>query len=134
MGTLGRRAFVAATIFVSPLFRLLGIAQQPFSLDDFLALSSRLTGQRDLDRDGAELLLTALLETPGNLQKLRQPDEALEREIIAAWYTGLYTLRGEPRLMTHTGALQWRAMGMPAPGTCASRFGAWADPPRTTAR
>jgi hypothetical protein len=133
MSRLGRRAFVAAMAFVSPLLRTVAVAQA-FSLDDFLALSSRLTGQRDLDRDAAEILLKALLATPGNAQKLRQPDAALEREIIAAWYTGMYTLRGEQRLATHTGALQWRALGMPAPGSCSDRFGAWADPPRPIAR
>ena len=133
MSRLGRRAFVAAIAFVSPLLRRVGAAQS-FSLDDFLTLSSRLTGRRDLDRDGAEILLKALLATPGTAEKLRRPDAALEREILAAWYTGMYTLRGERRLATHTGALQWRALGMPAPGTCVDRFGAWADPPRTAAR
>jgi hypothetical protein len=133
MTRLGRRAFVTALAFLSPLLEMVGVAQE-FSLDDFLALSSRLTGRRDLDRDGAAILLKALLATPGNAQKLKQPDAALEREIIVAWYTGMYTLRGEQRLATHTGALQWRALGMPAPGTCAGRFGAWADPPRPVGR
>ena len=133
MRRLGRRAFVAAMAFVTPLFRTVGVAQS-FSLDDFLALSSRLTGRRDLDRDGAAILLDARVATPGTAGKLRRPDAALEREIIVAWYTGMCTLRGERRVATHTGALQWRALGAPAPGTCVDRFGAWADPPRTTAR
>ena len=133
MSRLGRRAFVAAMAFVSPWLRSHAVAQS-FSVEEFVTLSSRLTGHRDLDRDGAAILLKALLSIPGNAEKLRQPDEALEREIISAWYTGLYNAGGEPRLATHTGALQWRALRMPAPGTCTGRFGAWSDPPRAAAR
>jgi hypothetical protein len=65
---------------------------------------------------------------------LTQPDAALEREIISAWYTGAYDVRGERQIVTHTGALQWRALGLPAPGACAGRFGAWSQPPRPPAR
>jgi hypothetical protein len=118
---------------LSPLLRSVGVAQV-FTLDEFVALSSRLTGRRDLDRDTAEILLKAFLATPGHAERLRQPDSALEREIIAAWYTGVSTVGDQPRLATHTGALQWRALGIPAPGTCSGRFGAWAEPPRPNAR
>jgi hypothetical protein len=62
--------------------------------------------------------------------RLARPDAALEREIIVAWYTGVQQARGEAQMVTHTGALQWRAMGMPAPGTCVGPFGTWATPPR----
>ena len=133
MSSLGRRSFLATAALLTPLARLIG-AEQPFTLDDFLALSSRLTGHSDLDRDAAGTFLEALLETPGTAARLARPDAALEREIIAGWYTGVCEARGERRLFTHAGALQWRALGMPAPGTCAGRFGAWADPPRTTTR
>ena len=53
--------------------------------------------------------------------------------IIEWWYTGAYTVGGERRLATHTGALMWAALGMPAPGTCTGSFGAWSRPPRTIA-
>ena len=133
MPVLGRRAFLAVAACLSPLARMKGGAQS-FSLDDFIKLSSRLTGRTDLDRPTADIFLKALLSTPANAARLRRPDAALEREIVTSWYTGTYQLRGERRLATHTRALQWRALGMPAPGTCAGRFGAWSQPPRTSAR
>jgi Membrane bound FAD containing D-sorbitol dehydrogenase len=141
LATLGRRAFFAAATYIaawcSPLGRMAGAAQpqkQSPSLDDFLALSSRLTGRTDLDRAAAAVFLKGLLDTPGNAERLMRPDAALEREIIVSWYTGTYDVRGERRLATHTGALQWRAMGVAVPGACAGRFGAWSQPPRAPAR
>lgn len=130
---LGRRAFLTVLAFASPLARLAGVAQS-FPLDDFVRLSSRLTGRTDLDRAAAAAILKGLLATPANAARLMEPDAAMEREIIMAWYTGLYDLRGERRLATHAGALQWRAIGVPVPGSCAGRFGAWSQPPRTPAR
>ena len=121
----------------APIARLAGAAQAQApapSLDDFLAWSSRLTGRTDLDRAAAAVYLKALLDTPGNAQRLRRPDAALEREVIVSWYAGTYEVRGERRLATHTGALQWRAIGVTAPGACSGRFGAWSQPPRTAVR
>ena len=129
---LGRRAFLSLVAFVSPLARMTGIAQS-FSLDDFLALSSRLTGHTNLDRAAAGTFLKALASSP-NAAKLSRPDAALEREIIAAWYTGAHDVAGERRLVTHTGALKWRVIGIPVPGACAGRFGAWSQPPRAANR
>ena len=129
MTRLGRRAFVAAVALFAPAFRASTRAQS-ISLDDFLALSSRLTGYTNLDRETAGIFLKNLLATPGIAAQLARPDAALERDIIVAWYTGVHQVRGEPELVTHTGALQWRALGMPAPGTCVGSFGTWADPHR----
>lgn len=129
---LGRRAFLSLVAFVSPLARMAGVAQS-FSLDDFLALSSRLTGHTNLDRAAAGTFLKALASS-ANAAKLTRPDAALEREIITAWYTGAHDVAGERRLATHAGALKWRAMGILPPGMCAGRFGAWSRPPRTANR
>jgi len=129
----GRRAFLTVITFFSPLARIAGLAQS-VSLDDFLEVSSRLTGRTDLDRAAAAAILKGLLSTPANATRLAQPDAAMEREIIVAWYTGLYDRGGERQLATHTGALQWRAIGVRVPGSCAGRFGAWSQPPRTQAR
>jgi hypothetical protein len=128
---LGRRAFLAAFALAAPWTRAARASQAPaFSLDEFIALSSRLTGHTNLSRPAADLFLKALLATPGNAARLRQPDPALEREIIIAWYTGAHDAGGQRRLATHTGALKWQALGVPAPGTCAGRFGAWSQPPQ----
>ena len=130
MNTVGRRAFLAAIALIAPAFRASPRAQS-FSVDDFLALSSRLTGYDNLDRETAGIFLKNLLATPGNIVRLARPDAALERDIIVAWYSGVHQVRGEAQLVTHSGALQWRALSMPAPGTCVGPFGSWAKPHRS---
>ena len=130
MNTVGRRAFLAAAALIVPAFPASPRAQS-FSVDDFLALSSRLTGYDNLDRETAGIFLKNLLATPGNLVRLARPDAALERDIIVAWYSGVHQVRGEAQLVTHSGAVQWRALGMPAPGTCVGPFGSWAKPHRS---
>ena len=126
----GRRAFFTALGLVMPWFRAAPHAQS-FSLDDFLALSARLTGHTDLDRKTGSMLLNNLLAAPDVATRLARPDAALERDIIVAWYTGVQQVRGEARVVTHAGALQWRTLGMPAPGLCVGPFGTWAKPHRS---
>ncbi|HXW08211.1 MAG TPA: sugar dehydrogenase complex small subunit [Vicinamibacterales bacterium] len=128
---LGRRAFIAALGLVTPWFRAAPRVQS-FSLDEFLALSSRLTGYTNLDREIGGILLNNLLAAPDTAAGLARPDAALERDIIVAWYTGVQQVRGDARLVTHGGALQWRALGMPAPGLCVGPFGTWAKPHRAS--
>jgi hypothetical protein len=127
---LGRRAFIAALGMVTPWFRAAPHAQS-FSLDSFLTLSGRLTGFTDLDRKVGGILLNNLLGAPDAAARLARPDVALERDIILAWYTGVQQVGDEARLVTHTGALKWRALGMPAPGLCVGPFGIWAKPLRS---
>ena len=156
MTSLSRRAFLILAALLAPAARLRAIVQPatvPMSVDEFLSLSQRLVGRPTLDAQLAGTYLNALLAVPGNAARLAQlargaasprsperlalPDDpealVLERTIIEWWYTGAYTLAGEPRLATHTGALMWNALGMPAPGTCGSAFGAWSRPPQRTA-
>lgn len=112
------------------------------SVGDFVRLSERLTGHTRLDAGVAAVYLKALMAEPANRPLLAvlvqggpssEPAlAALERTILEWWYTGTYLVRGEARLATHTGALMWSALGMPAPGTCAAPFGAWARPPRAS--
>jgi hypothetical protein len=130
MNTVGRRAFLAAIALTAPAFRASPRAQS-FSVDDFLALSSRLTGYDNLDRETAGVFLKNFLATPGDIGRLARPDAGLERDIIVFWYTGVHQVRGEAQLVTHGGALQWRALSMPAPGTCVGPFGIWAKPHRS---
>src|SRR5688572_6113958 len=143
MAGLTRRAFVAVVALLAPAARLLAAAPQPqapaTSLDDFLELSGRLLGRSKLDREVAQIYLDALHADPDtavHLATLAQssgnltPEQAaVSRTIVEWWYTGVYAIDGTPRLATHTGALMWSALGMPAPGTCAGQFGAWSRPP-----
>lgn len=152
MASVTRRAFLVLAALLAPVARLRAIAQRTLaspaapaaiSVDEFLRLSQRLVGRTRLDAQLAATYLNALLAVPGNILLLAQlarttapgPDLtpahlALERTIIEWWYTGTYTLNGERHLATHTGALMWDALGMRAPGTCASAAGAWSRPPR----
>lgn len=153
MATLTRRTFLLIAALLAPAARVRAIAQQPrtsaseptaISADEFLRLSQRLVGRTRLDAQTAATYLNALLAVPGNVPLLARLARnagpaltpahlALERTIIECWYTGTYTVGGERRLATHTGALMWNALGMPAPGSCASAFGAWSRPPRRAA-
>ena len=106
-----------------------------------MGLSRRLVRRSNLDAQVGVIYLDALLAVPENgplLTRLaRGPaadldtaHTALERAIIECWYTGVYTIRGERRVATHTGALMWPALGVRAPAACAGPFGAWARPPQ----
>ena len=143
MASLTRRALLAGAVCLAPAARLRVSAAQPsavtVSLDEFVELSERLLGRSKLDRGIAQLYLGALLadaDTAVHLATLAQsngnptPEQtAVARTIIEWWYTGVYTIKGIPRLATHTGALMWSALGITAPGSCAGRFGAWSNPP-----
>ena len=106
-------------------------------------VSQRLLGRSKLDRAAAQLYLDAVLSNADDAIALAYLVEsnnnptpemkALAGTIIEWWYTGVYTIKGESRLATHTGALMWSAVGITAPGTCAARFGAWSTPPASIA-
>jgi hypothetical protein len=140
MPPLSRRGFLILTALLFPVARLRGAAAAAISVDKFRRLSERLTGRTGLDPGLAATYRNALISAPANIPLLVQLSDgagarrtaahvALENTIIEWWYTGVYTLNGEPRVATHLGALMWSALGMPAPGTCASAFGAWSQPP-----
>ena len=144
MDTLSRRAFLVAAL-LAPAVRLDALGGQArtpaIGLDEFVRLSQRLLGRTNLDARVAAIYFNALIADAANVPLLARLAQgpatdltpahlALERAIIECWYTGTYTVAGERRLATHTGALMWGALGMPAPGTCTGSFGAWARPPR----
>jgi hypothetical protein len=147
MTRLNRRGFLFLAALLAPAARLWGFVQQSpasaISAEAFLRLSERLVGKQNLDAKVAEIYRSALVAVPANVPLLArlatatpqdiarsQELRALERAIVESWYTGTYTVNGERRLATHTGALMWSALGMAAPGFCASAFGAWARPPQ----
>jgi hypothetical protein len=153
MTPLTRRVFLLVACLLAPGWRLRAharaqVAGRPpaaVSVAEFLRVSQRLVGRTTLDAQAARTYLDALVAVPANVPLLADlahstmdagptpAHETLERTIIEWWYTGIYTDRGQTRLMTHTGALKWSALGMPAPGTCVRPFGAWAQPPGTQA-
>jgi hypothetical protein len=142
MASLTRRALLAGAMLLAPAARLRVFAA-PTSLDQFIEVSQRLLGRSKLDREIAQIYLDAVLSNPDDAVQLEYLVEsnanptpemkALAATIIEWWYTGVYTMKGESRIATHTGALMWSALGITAPGTCAARFGAWSNPPGSIA-
>jgi hypothetical protein len=144
---LSRRTFLSVIALLAPARRVRALAPQQklsaISLDEFVELSGRLLQRTRLDREVAQIYLDALsadADTAVHLATLYQsngnptPEQAeLSRTIIEWWYTGTYTIGKDRKLATHSGALMWDAMGMPAPGTCSAPFGAWAQPPQSIA-
>ena len=144
---LTRRALLLSTVvLLVPPARLRAIEARsrsiaPISLDQFIEVSQRLLGRSKLDREVAQIYLDAVLSNADDAIQLAYLVEsnanptpemkALAATIIEWWYTGVCTIKGTPRLATHTGALMWSALGRPAPGTCHGRFGAWSTPPES---
>jgi hypothetical protein len=136
-----RRAFILA-VLAAPAVAV-GSQGTSVSLDDFVGLSERLLERTNLDRDLARTYLGALLASRDTavvlanfVQRAGNPvpeERVLAATIVEWWYTGVYDRGGARHLATHAGALMWRALDMPAPGTCAAPFGAWSRPPRSFA-
>lgn len=149
MPAIGRRRFLAATLASAVALvgcrrgaGRVGPAASPLSLERFLSWSARLTGRSNLDAESGRIYLEALLTNPQNAALLealagaapgaRAPTEAhaaLEREVLAAWYTSVCVVNGKRHAASHAGALMWQAVGLPAPGSCAGAAGSWSSPP-----
>jgi hypothetical protein len=138
MGGIGRRALLTlpGKALAILLWRSVPAEAAPRSvgLPEFLKLSTRLTGHKGLDPGIAKVYLAALLADAGKRSRLAdlvggRPHADLEREIVQAWYTGIYDAAGEKRLATHRQALMWKSLGVAPPSTCGGPFGFWARPP-----
>jgi hypothetical protein len=90
------------------------------SLDEFIAVSERLLQRANLDRETAQLYLTAIDADPDAAVTLAYivqsngnptPEQkVLSATIVEWWRTGVYRIDGEPRL-----AARSRAMWSPYP-------------------
>jgi D-sorbitol dehydrogenase-like protein len=119
------------------------------SLDDFMRLSTALTGHAGLDKELGQIYLDALLHTPQDEDDLirlltgleegeihayvREKPSSIARELLLAWYTGHYPTMSGPKVATFTQALAWRALGYTtAPSLCGGTMGHWGDKPQDT--
>lgn len=111
-------------------------AAAPVTLEQFMALSARLTQAGDLDPAIGEKYLGGFLAS-GQGEGLAQlaaggsvPE--LAAAIVAAWYSGVYeTGRGEA-VAGFDQALLWRAMGFTKPfADCGGETGYWSKPPES---
>jgi hypothetical protein len=125
----------AATVVVA--LPSLARPQETISLDEFRALSTRLTGV-----DAASLDPTAATKMlDGFISLGRGPDLAalaaepgadkgpLADSIVAAWYSGRYASRAGPATIDLNQALVWTVLDFTKPpGVCGGETGYWAEP------
>lgn len=88
------------------------------TLDDFVEVSQRLLGRSNLDRETAQIYLTALNADADSAVTLAYvvqsngnptPEQrALSATIVQWWQTGVYEIHGEPRLAARSRAV-WSA-------------------------
>ena len=113
-------------------------ADAAVTVDQFVALSEKLTETKDLDADIAKTLLGGFLAT-GNgaaLATLVQEDAdftsytELANAIVAAWYSGIYDTGPGKAVADFSDALLWNALDFTKPwAECGGETGYWADPP-----
>ena len=137
--TIARRSLIiggasAATVAVVP---LPASAQDTITVDQFRALSARLTGVAvtDLDPIAAGKLLAGFISLGrgGDLARLAADpgltDGTLTDDIVAAWYSGSYVTRAGKAAIDLRNALVWKALDFTkARGECGGATGYWAEP------
>ena len=113
-------------------------AQGTVTVDQFRALSARLTGAAvsDLDATMAGKLLDGFVSMgrgPGLALLAADPGVStgtVADDIVAAWYSGTYDTPAGPAVAGFTDALLWNALDFTKPpGFCGGETGYWADPP-----
>lgn len=114
-------------------------AQAPVTVQQFIALSSKLTGNANLDPATAQQLLGGLLATgkgadlatlvatAGNTTVKTKP---LANAIVGSWYSGLYDGPNGAAVAGYDTALMWDAMSFTKPlAVCGGDTGYWASAP-----
>ncbi len=139
--TISRRAILLSTVAASTAaWHPLGVAHAAAPVDDFLALSARLTGfpVSALNAGVGAMLLQSFqaqgaLQAPGQLAANAVLSPVLNAEIIAAWYSGVSQTATGPVVVTHDEALVWRSADfLHPPAQCGGAFGHWSTPPVNT--
>lgn len=115
-----------------------GRAAPSLNLKQFIALSSKVTGQLSLDSDMARNILEAFVsagEAEGLTKLAAEPapersQEKIAGAVVAAWYSGLSPLPGARELTGFNEALVWSALTYTKPwGNCGGETGYWSEPP-----
>jgi hypothetical protein len=154
----GRRKILVlmiASAFLPQLVNAASIVTTSTAGQNFMALSLFATGRSKLDPEIGAKLFAALLESDASFadaanslaadaasQKYADvegletairgtPKHATLLALIAAWYTGTVSVKGEPRMITLDDALMYQpiADGSHIPGKCAGATNAWAQLP-----
>jgi hypothetical protein len=126
------------------------------SLEEFLALSTLVTGVKDLNADHARIYLASLqasrgrelamlceragfrtITPPASLDALVRTGAldstagaAVAAKIVEYWFTGIYDSPTGPRVATYTEALAWSTLAFTKPpSACGGGVGYWAEAP-----
>jgi Membrane bound FAD containing D-sorbitol dehydrogenase len=114
-------------------------AQASVSVEQFLALSEKLTGTKNLGTDVARTLLGGFLATghgAGLAELVKEGADftsytELASAVVAAWYSGLYDSGSGQAVATFTDALVWDALTFTKPwAECGGQTGYWSEPPQ----
>jgi hypothetical protein len=141
MPTMTRRSLIVGGASVAALaigLPLAAGAQGTITVDQFRALSSRLTGVTDLNATAAGRLLDGFIAMGRGpdlallVAKSGLSTGALADAIVATWYSGSYDTVAGRATFGLTNALVWKALKFTKPpGLCGGPTGYWADAPRS---
>lgn len=136
-----RRALLLTGLSVAalqwPIAARAKVATTQPTLDDFLALSARLSGRdiSSLSRDMGSAILD-FLHQHGRLAQLSalfddpSSNQELAREVLTAWYCGQLPMVSQTTVIGFSQALVFSAAPfLHAPGMCGGATGYWSDPP-----
>ena len=125
---LSRRALIVAVTIAIGAVAARAQGSSRVTLDDFMDVSQRLLPGSALDREIAQLFLTAInadAATAVTLEYVVQsngnptPEQATLRATIVEWWrTGVYEINGEPRLAARSRAV-WSEYRTPQPSQMA---------------
>ena len=143
MPTFSRRALIlggACALSAASAFPFFAGANETITVEEFRALSARLTGASltDLNATAAAKLLDGFLsmERGADLARLAADPGAragpLADDIVAAWYSGNYRTATGLASIGLPGALLWDALNFTKPsGFCGGLTGYWGDAPQS---
>ena len=143
MPTFSRRALIlggACALSAASAFPFFAGANETITVDEFRALSARLTGASltDLNASAAAKLLDGFLSMGrgADLARLAADSGAnagsLAADIVAAWYSGNYQTGAGLASFGLANALLWDALNFTKPsGFCGGLTGYWGDAPQT---
>lgn len=132
-GTSVASMLIAVTHFTDP-----GQAATAPTLDQFIDVSRKLTGQSSLDNDMGRNIVDAFV-TAGRAEDLanliaspssERSQATIANAVVAAWYSGLSPLPGARDVTGFNEALVWSALSYTKPwGNCGGEMGYWGEPP-----
>jgi hypothetical protein len=130
-------AFTASLLIVSKVLAP-GSATASPSLEAFIAMSAKLTGQPSLDDDIGKTILDAFMASgQGDVIAALIADPAPENSkskianaVVAAWYSGISPISGANQVTGFNEALVWNALSYTKPwGSCGGDAGYWSEAP-----